>query len=266
MVMHLNEKGMDKIEQKYLHQDRIFIKDFVYMLKGCKVIQSMSSGKVSMLSNSSSSRMASSAKKHKSRSSISSSNTSPSPVNKLLKTPVYNEIDLKTIDLARQKDKNRKYTLSTYRVTMSNSLNIIKPMANEFSHYSPKMSHARRIQSDIFFNMQHICNNMLDSIRKFAQNIHIYHTNRKLDNTLFDWNKSADRHNMVDHILNICDASRKLIKRSPRVVYLTSPCIVLGDIHGNLHDLLLYEKAFWKHGPYLSPVNYVFLGDYVDRG
>lgn len=43
------------------------------------------------------------------------------------------------------------------------------------------------------------------------------------------------------------------------------PCYVMGDLHGNLEDLLSLEKTIWKQMPCLG-ANYLFLGDYVDRG
>ena len=54
---------------------------------------------------------------------------------------------------------------------------------------------------------------------------------------------------------------------------ITAPCVVIGDIHGQYHDLCkLFETNEKFHMPSVFATkinkknNYLFLGDYVDRG
>jgi len=45
-----------------------------------------------------------------------------------------------------------------------------------------------------------------------------------------------------------------------------SPAFVIGDIHGNLEDLMSLERTIWRRFPEVNGMHYLFLGDYVDRG
>ena len=67
-------------------------------------------------------------------------------------------------------------------------------------------------------------------------------------------------------VLKLALKVRSQLEREPRVVYLQSPCYVFGDIHGNLEDLHFFSDNIWRLGMNLTAGNFLFLGDYVDRG
>jgi protein phosphatase len=66
-----------------------------------------------------------------------------------------------------------------------------------------------------------------------------------------------------------CQVIRQLIRcatlgflASPAILRLSGAFVVVGDIHGNLDDLL---RIFERHG-YPPDQRYLFLGDFIDRG
>lgn len=52
------------------------------------------------------------------------------------------------------------------------------------------------------------------------------------------------------------------ISTEPNVVHISAPCTIVGDIHGQFFDLLEMFRVEGK----CPDVNFLFLGDYVDRG
>ena len=65
-----------------------------------------------------------------------------------------------------------------------------------------------------------------------------------------------------DDIFFLCRLIRPILKSQPNLLELKPPLTLVGDIHGQLLDLLrIFENA-----GYPPNTNYLFLGDYVDRG
>ena len=65
-----------------------------------------------------------------------------------------------------------------------------------------------------------------------------------------------------EEIKFLIDKSLPIIKEQKMLIELEAPLHVCGDIHGQYYDLL----RIFEHCGYPGEYNYLFLGDYVDRG
>eukprot|EP01134_Creolimax_fragrantissima_P004907 CFRG4907T1 len=63
-------------------------------------------------------------------------------------------------------------------------------------------------------------------------------------------------------VRSICDKAREILVEESNVQRVDSPVIVCGDIHGQFYDL----RQLFKTGGEVPDRNYLFLGDFVDRG
>ena len=60
----------------------------------------------------------------------------------------------------------------------------------------------------------------------------------------------------------LCDKAREILIEESNVQPVKCPVTVCGDIHGQFHDLV----ELFRIGGNAPDTNYLFMGDYVDRG
>jgi len=79
-----------------------------------------------------------------------------------------------------------------------------------------------------------------------------------------------DRHFMLqaEEIVELCDHAEKLFMKEKSVLQLKAPIKIFGDLHGQFGDLM---RLFEEYGAPntagdITYIDYLFLGDYVDRG
>jgi protein phosphatase len=73
--------------------------------------------------------------------------------------------------------------------------------------------------------------------------------------------KSVSLPSFLDEdIIELCESARQLFSEQPIVLRIDCAVCIVGDIHGSFHDLV---RIICSHG---ITQNYLFLGDYVDRG
>ena len=63
-------------------------------------------------------------------------------------------------------------------------------------------------------------------------------------------------------IAAICQASREIFLSQPTLIELSPPVKITGDVHGQYPDLI----RLFEYSGFPPASNYLFLGDYVDRG
>nr|CAH7728330.1 unnamed protein product [Callosobruchus chinensis] len=117
----------------------------------------------------------------------------------------------------------------------------------------------RRISMDLF-SQRSVSNELLKGLRYLTTINKI-----KDPKANYIWGQ-LDPANYARNLINVCNQVKEVFRNEPRLLELNSPCYIMGDLHGNVADLLHFERTLWHIGPGLCPSNLLFLGDYVDRG
>ncbi|KAM0824873.1 hypothetical protein ACQ4PT_069919 [Festuca glaucescens] len=85
-----------------------------------------------------------------------------------------------------------------------------------------------------------------------------------------NWNAPADRAFFLDsyEVGELCYAAEQIFMQEPTVLQLKAPVKVFGDLHGQFGDLmrLFDEYGYPSTAGDITYIDYLFLGDYVDRG
>lgn len=174
--------------------------------------------------------------------------------------------------------REKHYSLALHTVKLTHDAQIVEPTEVRFDEYPPPISRAQRQLSRAIFASDSTPNKLIDMITNYWNALAASQANAGSSQARMiagitnavplgktTWER-LDRQILAEDIRRVCCQAEMIFKREHRVVSVTSPCYVLGDIHGNLSDLRTYERILWPSAPTCVVGSYLFLGDYVDRG
>ena len=75
---------------------------------------------------------------------------------------------------------------------------------------------------------------------------------------------------IADEVVELCNLAQEVLEAEPTLLELSAPVKIFGDIHGQFADLMRLFDQFGApsrdQGGDINILDYLFLGDYVDRG
>lgn len=151
--------------------------------------------------------------------------------------------------------RGKEFSLARHVVTLSSTGNVIKPTKlNDVRTENMNSSRrAARKRSEETFSATFYCNQLIDLIQEY---------NKNPSNSA--WSCKETRLNLMPKLVQMCTEAKLLLANESRVVRIRSPVNVMGDIHGNLADLMTCSEVLWRGAPSRLAAHFLFLGDYVD--
>lgn len=129
---------------------------------------------------------------------------------------------------------------------------------NEFLKSVTKNQRNNKIERDkdnlIYLEEMSYSNQIADILDEYIKHVDDVENVGSTNHPIPKFNKEA--------VIDLCRDAKKILLEQERVLMIKGETYVVGDIHGNFHDLVRIIK---NCGP-PKRTQYLFLGDYVDRG
>lgn len=90
----------------------------------------------------------------------------------------------------------------------------------------------------------------------------VYHKINEFIRKLLNFTPNQRLDISIDELKYVCQTIKPIFEKQPMLLELEAPINICGDIHGQYYDLI----RLFKLGGVPPKSNYLFLGDYVDRG
>ncbi|KAG2195044.1 hypothetical protein INT46_008963 [Mucor plumbeus] len=187
------------------------------------------------------------------------SNTTATSINSILVS--HNNNNLTPIDISQQQINKEEYSFP-------NALSP-KNTANKVNNTSPNNDNneTEDLNQDTIISVNQISLNSQNqltatSAQSFGKNLDIDECINRLIEVGTSGKVSKSICFKNSEIVAICKAVHEVFMSQPTLIELNPPVKVMGDIHGQYHDLI----RLFEMGGFPPDSNYLLLGDYVDRG
>ena len=142
----------------------------------------------------------------------------------------------------------KQYKLATHSVSLRKS-GIITTVSNvkqmwgiqavDGNPEGPKTGKYDRLDSIRSFDQKNFANEMIEGLRYFGRE-------QKKENQIvkpaYDWG-TTNTDSIASCLLSLCEEVKLILTGEPRLLEISAPCYIMGDLHGNYEDLSAFEKV-----------------------